>query len=215
MQDLFASYLAQKKICNIPHLGCFRIKTKPAELDVADKKMFPPASEIIFNEIAGNNPAEDLIEYVAAHKHISTEAAQEKIATWCSDAKKKLASGEKIIFRSVGSLQKNAAGNIFFQSGKQNNFYEPVSAERVIHENEEHAVLVGDKETTSSAMNEFYRDDIIETKSTWKIWAIVLLAVSLLILIYHFYNNKPTTSGTGNQSSFTIQEPPASYQATR
>ena len=211
MQELLASYLVQKKICNIPHLGCLRIKTKPAELDVANKQLFPPTGEILFNEIAGNNLADDLVEYIAVHQHINTEQAEEKITSWCNNAKHKLDSGERIIFNAIGSLQKNATGNIFFQSVRTNNFYEPVSADRVIHENETHAVLVGDKETTSSVMNEFYREEIVETKSSWKIWAIVLLAISLIILIFHFYNHGFTTSEIGNQSSLPLFAPSASY----
>ena len=45
----------------------------------------------------------------------------------------------------MGSLQKDAAGNIFFQRKKCSNFYEPVSAEKVFHKNTEHTVLVGDR----------------------------------------------------------------------
>lgn len=211
MQELLSSYLIQKKICNIPYLGCLRIKTSSAELDIANKQMFPPAGEILFNEIDGNNLAEDLVEYIAAHQHISVEDAEEKIISWCSDAKDKLNSGEKIIFNSIGSLQKNGAGTIFFQKYDDENFYEPVTAERVIHENETHTVLVGDKETTSSVMNEFYREEVIEEKQTWKIWAIVLLAISLLILIFYFYRNGLTTSTIGNQSEFPVVPPSASY----
>ncbi len=213
MQELITSYLVQKKVCSLPLLGSFRIKTKPAELDIANKQIFPPTDEILFNENAGNNVVPDLIEYVSNLLHISAEEAEEKTASWCSETKQKLNSGEKIIFDSVGSLQKDAVGNIFFQRNKQDNFYEPVIAERVIHENEEHAVLVGDKETTSSVMNEFYREEVVATKSTWKIWAIVLLAISLVVLFFHFYYHSITTSGIGNQFSFAIEEPPASYQA--
>ena len=72
-----------------------------------------------------------------------------------------LDSGEKIIFDSIGTLQKDPAGNILFQTMNGINFYEPVIAERIIHKNDEHSVLVGDKETTSGAMNEFYREDVI------------------------------------------------------
>jgi nucleoid DNA-binding protein len=211
MQELLASYLVQKKVCNIPHLGCLRIKTKPAELDVANKQLFPPTDEILFNEIAGNNLADDLVEYVADHQHINTEQAEEKITNWCNNAKQKLDSGERVIFNAIGSLQKNATGNIFFQGVRTNNFYEAVSAERVIHENETHTVLVGDNETTSSVMNEFYREEIVETKSSWKIWAIVLLAISLIILIFHFYNHGFATSETGNQSSLPVFAPSATY----
>ena len=58
--------------------------------------------------------------------------------TGVNDAKEKLDSGEKIIFNSMGSLQKDAAGNIFFQRKKNISFYEPVSAERIFQKNAEH-----------------------------------------------------------------------------
>lgn len=211
MQELIASYLVQKKECSLPLLGHFRIKTKPAELDIANKKMFPPTDEILFNANA-NYLSEGLTEYVSAIQNINRNEAEEKISNWCLHAKAKLDAGEKIIFNSIGSIQKNAAGTIFFKRKKSINFYEAVPAERVIHKNAEHAVLVGDRETTSGAMNEYYRDEeITKKKLYWKIWAILLLALSLLILFFYFYTHKFSETTIGNQSSFPVEEPGATY----
>ncbi len=208
MQELITSYLIQKKECNLPSLGHFRIKTKPAELDVAGKQIYPPTDEIIYTEFT-DSLSGDLINYIANFRNITFDETERKISEWCNYTKEKLDSGEKIIFNSIGILQKDAVGNIFLQRQKGLNFYEPVSAERIIHKNVEHSVLVGDKETTSGVMNEFYRDEeMIEKRSWWKIWAIALLIISSLILFFYFYSHKFYETGIGDQATFSIKEPP-------
>ncbi len=211
MQELFASYLAQKKECSIPLIGKFEINTHAAELDIANKQLLPPADEIIFSEGA-DYLADDLTNYISFSKNLSPHEAEEKIHHWCLHSKSKLDSGEKIIFDSIGSLQKNEAGTIFFQRKTGVKFFENISADRVIHKNAEHAVLVGDRETTSSAMNEYYRDvPLMLRKSSWKLWAIILFILSLVIIGIYFYSHKFSVTSIGNQSSFAVQDQPASY----
>jgi nucleoid DNA-binding protein len=205
MQALITSYLIQKKECNLPLLGHFRIKTKPADFEKANKKIFPPTDEILYSEFAGNLSG-DLITYISDLRNITRDEAEGKINNWCQYAKEKLDLGEKIIFNSMGSLQKDAAGNIFFQRKKEYSFYEPVSAEG-FNKNSEHPVLVGDTETTSAVMNEFFRQEIIQKRTWWKIWAIVLLTISLLVLVYYFAYEFSET-GLGNRASFPTQAPP-------
>ncbi|MEO6636960.1 MAG: hypothetical protein ABIN25_01715, partial [Ginsengibacter sp.] len=90
--------------------------------------------------------------------------------------------------------------------------YDAVTAERVIHKDEEHAVLVGDTQTTSAAMNEYYKaETVFEKKLPWKIWAVVLFSLSLLFLIIHFSFHSFTTASVGNQISVSPLPPPASY----
>jgi hypothetical protein len=212
MQALITSYLIQKKECNLPLLGHFRIKTKPADFEKTDKLIFPPADEILYNEFAASLSG-DLITYISGLRNITPDEARVKINNWCNYAKEKLDLGEKIIFNSIGSLQKDAAGNIFFQRKKGSGFYEAVPAERVMHENAEHSLLVGDRETTSGVMNEFYREEIIQKKTWWKMWAIVLLAFSLLVLAFYFYTYEFSETGIGNRALFPTQNPPATYRS--
>ena len=211
MQELFASYLVQKKECSIPLIGKFKINTQTAELDIANKQILPPADEIIFSEGA-DYLADDLTNYISVSKNLSAHEAEEKIHHWCLHSKSKLDSGEKIMFDSVGTLQKDEAGAIFFQRKNGVQFFANISAERVVHKNSEHAVLVGDRETTSSAMNEYYRDvPLMLRKSSWKLWAIILFILSLIIISIYFYNHKFSVTSIGNQSSFAVQDAPASY----
>ncbi|MEO8568466.1 MAG: hypothetical protein ABI419_05010, partial [Ginsengibacter sp.] len=138
MEKIITSYLVQKKECSLPGLGHFRIITKPAELDVANKELFPPTDEITFKE-EEVHLRKDLVSYISLQKGIHENDAAENINNWCIHAKEKLDGGEKIYFESAGSLQKNDAGNIFFH--KKNDFlvYDIVTAERVIHKNGQHS----------------------------------------------------------------------------
>lgn len=210
MQNFITSFLIQTKACCLPGIGKLRITTSPAELDVANKKLFPPTDEIIFTTKT-EKVSEELIKYLAKKENVTETEANERLKTWCENAKETLDNGGKIIFETIGSLQKNATGSIFFQNEKPFNFFVPVAAERVIHKNAEHAVLVGDKETTSSVMNQFLNEEEIVRSSKWKMTAIILLAIALIILMLHFYINGFSFSTIGNQTTHLPEAPAATY----
>jgi len=215
MEELITSYLIQKKECRLPLLGSFTIKQGSASLDIADKMIIPFTDEIIYSENE-TYLSDGLKNYISKLQHMQVHEAEEKINNWCLNTKMKLDTGEKINFDSIGMLQKAPAGNILFEKENSINFYEPVIAERVIHKNAEHAVLVGDRETTSGVMNEFYREDVLtEKKYSWRLWAIILLILSLLILIFYFSNHAFSVNGIGNKSSFPIQKSPATYSVPK
>lgn len=215
MQEIITSYLVQKKECSLPGIGNFKINVVPAYLDVANKKILPPATEIIFSE-GDVHLRKDLVKYISIQQNVDEHQAAENITKWCDNVKESLNAGEKIIFESIGSLQKNAVGNIFLSTKNKNRLYEAVSADRVVHKDEDHAVLVGDRETTSAAMNEYYKaETVFERKISWKIWATVLLGLSILSLIMHFSYNRFTTAGTGNQIGVSPLPPPISYDVLK
>lgn len=213
MQDIIASFLAQEKQCSLPLLGSFTINTKPAAFDVANKQMFPPTDEIIYSA-KDDHPTDRLRNYAAQILNLSPNEAEEKLHNWCLKAKAILDSYGTLHFNSIGSLQKDHGGSVYLKKKNGITFFEPVIAERAIHKNDEHAVLVGDRETTSAVMNEFYRDeDIVYRKSKWKMWAIILFSAGALLLILNYFNHSFTTNGVGNQSSFPVKDPPATYFA--
>jgi hypothetical protein len=75
-------------------------------------------------------------------------------------------------------------------------FLQPVNAERVIHPEAEHAILVGDKETTNTEMTEYF-SETTEQKSRWWIWAIVL-GVSGIAALIIYMNGAGILSRFGN-----------------
>jgi len=211
MQDLITSFIIQSKECKLADIGKFTIVTTPAKADIANKQITPAFKEIIFNK-REEKISDELVKYVAEKKKISSFEALSEIKKWCAETKEKLKNGEAILLNCLGVLKKESSGNISFESQIATPFFAPVTAERVIHKNSEHTVLVGDRETTSSVMSQFYNEEETATKSnTWKIIAIILLAIALVILFFYFYGHPFSLSEFGNQVKTVPQAPPATY----
>lgn len=211
MHDLITSFIIQSKECRLRGIGMFRSITVPAEPDIASKKISPPTMEKLFTG-REEKISDELVKYVAAKKNMQFSEALKYIKEWCDEIKSKLKNGEEIFFQSLGSLKKESSGNILFHPMNPFAFFEPIAVERVIHKNSEHKMLVGDKETTSSVMNQYFHEEEAEMKkSNWKIISIVLLAIVLLLLFLYFYQHSISFSSTGNQIKISPQIPPATY----
>ncbi len=213
MQKIIASYLVQKKECGLPGLGHFKFVSVPALHDIAAKQILPPSDRIFFDN-EGDHLRNDFVEYVAAHHQINESDAADSIHMWCDETSNRLAAGEKIYFDSLGWLLRNPAGEFHFENDNEIEFFEPVPAQRVIHKNDDHVVLVGDRETTTGLMNQFFNSPVEGSNATkWRMWALILLGLALLVLIIHFSTHSFSLSGTGFQSHPAIQEAPATYES--
>lgn len=210
MQDLITSFILQSKECKLPGIGQFRLITIPAEPDIANKQILPPTVEFLFTG-KEEKISNELINYIAVKKNIPVSDAHAVIKEWCADACTKLKNEEEIALRSLGSLKKGPSGNIFFHSKNDIHFFEPVAAERVIHKNSEHAVLVGDHETTSSIMSQLLNEEEVVKNTGWKMVTIILFAIALMLLFFYFYQNSFSLSALGNQVKISPRLPPVTY----
>ena len=201
MLNLITSYLIQTGECILPGIGSITLVSTPASLDVANKEILPPVSEYRFSD-TGGQPDEALIQYIAYKRGIDTQEALEEMKQFSGLLKEKLFSGEKILFNSIGILQKDLSGNIVFEPQMNQSYYEAVPAIRVVHKDVKHAMIVGDRETDSSEMNEMLNGET-ETQSRnsfWKIAAIILFLIGAGVLFYHFYtSNAQNPFGNGNK----------------
>jgi CCDC81-like prokaryotic HU domain 2 len=207
MRNLITSFLLQSKQCALPHLGIFQIKMIPSKPDMANKQILPPYNEISFQENRHTDPG-NLPNYIADKKNILIQEAKDELDIYCRAWKKKMNAGEKLYLDPVGWLQKNSDGHIYFEKTGNNSYWQPVSAERVLRQNATHNVLVGDRETTSTAMNQYYNGEVVFERSHWSTWAIILTAIASSVLFFHFSNHSIATEGVGNQQHFVISDPP-------
>ena len=105
---------------------------------------------------------------------------------FCDDLKNKITKEPGATLDQIGNLVVDRSGKINFKQAElPSAFFQSVVAERVIHPQAEHQILVGDKETTNTVMTEFLTEKP-EVKDRWWIWAIVLGAIGLLILLIYF-----------------------------
>lgn len=212
MEDLIASFITQSKDCRLRDVGRFKVIDNPARADVANKQMLPPSQEITFTS-REEKLSDGLVKYVSEQKSIAPSQAMEQLKRWCSEARDKLKKGEEINFYPLGILKKGTSGNEFIRDMHEvTNFFDPVNAERVIHENSEHQMLVGDKQTTSSVMSHFYEEEENTVKNnTWKIVGVILLIIAFFLLFLHFYANPFSVKTIGNQQKVIPAVAPKTY----
>jgi hypothetical protein len=171
MHNIIAASFFQKKNCVLPGIGKLSLITHAAVTDFTNKQIKAPVQEIIFAPSATDEKVFN--EFSAISELI----------------KKELDETGKVEMEGVGVFSKDDLGNIQFAPVQlEEHLQMPVTAIRVIREHAQHSMLVGDKETTNTAMSEILNEEE-PAKDKWWIWAIVLGATALLLLAVYLYQH--------------------------
>ena len=205
MQKLLATYLFQRKKLVLPGVGTLEIRNTEAEAIAAEQKITAPVPVIYFSHHSGENP--EIVEYIAANKHISVAEAEHVVRKFCEEINA-LPPGAKQTLTGAGSFYRDADDTIAFESIATPAYYFPdVRAERVIHPHNAHSILVGDKETDSHVMTEYYAEEAPAQKQRWWIAAAIIFLVSAGTIGYYM-NDKGRNElfGKGCKTELKIQE---------
>lgn len=171
MHAIIAPSFFHKKICVLPGIGKLVLVTKSAESDFANQLVDAPRQQIVFTPGAQH---ESLFNEFSAISDLM---------------KRKLDETGSVNLAGIGIFNKTADNKIEFEPVLvDEDLLFPVTAPRVVRENAPHAILVGDKETTSVEMTEFLSDEEEKpSKPKWWLWAIVLGAIGLSLLALYIY----------------------------
>lgn len=195
MQQLIASYLFQHNTCPLPGLGTLLIKQTAAHGDFLNKTINPPSPRISFEN--KETDADMLVDYIAAKTNSPVLTAIDALGKYCNQLKSELNAGNIAAINMVGSFTADDGGGLHFKPLQLPAALLPaVEAERVIHPEAEHVMLVGDKETTNTEMTEYYTETAV-VKNYWWVWALVLAAVGLLTILL-YYNDSLFSTSFGN-----------------
>ena len=209
MQKLIANYLFQYRNCALPQIGTLHIKLDPAVSVLGTQQIHAPVNHISFtNDIT---ESKNLIEYIAVNKNISFDEADYQLKN-ISNEILNLKQGEDFSVTGVGVFKKSPNDQLVFIENTENEFFTPsVYAERVIHPDDSHAILVGDKETDRNTMTEFFTDTIPVKKNKWWLWAVGLFVFSI-ILIFMYLNNENNNSFFGVSHKYELNEATPQYK---
>jgi hypothetical protein len=200
MQQLIASYLFQHKTCPLPGLGTIRVNYTNASGNFFNKTISAPQPLITFSD--EETPAENLLDYITGKTKSNVIEAIEALGKFSNQLKSELNKGNKVSIDLVGSFFTDGDHKIHFTPAALPSVFLPDTiAERVIHSEDAHTMMVGDKQTTNMQMAEYYSDADVKAKSYWGWWAAVLAAIAILaVLIYYnsfshaaFFGNTNTT----------------------
>ena len=105
--------------------------------------------------------------------------------------RKKLDEEGSIKLAGIGDFYKESDGSIRFEPVLLNSvFVQPVGAVRIIRQDAEHNMLVGDKKTTNVEMTEYLNEEAsVVSPDRWYIWAIVLGLIGVGVLAMYVYQN--------------------------
>jgi hypothetical protein len=200
MFQVLNAYLFQHRSISIPGLGTIYLETFPANVDVADRTMLPPAYRFRFDKYF-DAPDKEFFSYVASQKNILDYEAIKWYNEFSFELRNRIRTEEKVDWDGVGILRKDGGGSVVFESvGGNTLFMVPTPALRVNRQDAQHVLLVGDQERTNVEMNEWLQEEVPgRRRMAWWVAALVLGIIGLAVLGWHFYTNG---WATGNQMKF-------------
>jgi hypothetical protein len=200
MFQVLNAYLFQHRSISIPGLGTIYLETLPANADVADRTILPPAYRFRFDKYF-DAPDKEFFSYIAAQRNILDYEAIKWYNEFSFELRNRIRTEDQVNWDGVGVLKKDGSGNVIFESlSGATLFMVPTPAVRVNRQDAQHMLLVGDRERTNVQMNEWLHEEGHgRRKRSWWIIALVLGVIALAVLGWHFYTNGWSF---GNQMKF-------------
>ncbi len=207
MFDVLNSYLFQHKNISIPGLGTIYLESLPASMDTSTKNMLPPLYYFRFDKYF-DAPDREFFSYLATHQNIPDYEALRLYSEFSFVLREKINREESVSWEGVGELKKNAEGNIVFESTLGTPFFlQPVPARKVVRPDAKHTLLVGDTERTNVEMNEWLQQETEpRKKSLWWVYPLIIAAIALIALLFHFSSHGWRLESAGNQQPLQVEK---------
>jgi hypothetical protein len=204
MYELLNRYLFQHKSISIPGLGSLVAETIPAVTDFANRQLLPVQYKFRFDKYA-DTPDRDFFAYLSEKGKVPDFEAIRWYNEFADGLRARIKSGEEASWQGVGVFKKDFGGEITFEpQSTRYELYPPVKAERAMHTDARHSILVGDKEKTNYEMTELLSDEVHVEKESWWIYALILAAIGLSVLFFHLYSHQLRWGFTGNQQKVEV-----------
>lgn len=201
MLHLLQEYIAQHHELFLPGIGKIALIKQPARADFSEKLFYPPQEEwVLFPNEDGSQEA--LINFIARKKNISTTDAKQQLGGYYLEMKRQLIHHKEMNIPGVGIIKSGEGGALQLDiEVAENMLLKPVIAERVMRKDAEHTMLVGDKEKTSTEMNEWLSELEKGHNNRWWAWAAAIAVIAMGLILYSYSNNHWMVKGSGNQQN--------------
>lgn len=177
MLDQLTLRLFQNKKIVIPYVGTFEVQHHPAKLEFAERLLHAPYTEILFHANPQPGPSES--------------GNDKELQEFGSKLNAHL-DQKPFVWAGLGTLEKVNQQVVFQQLPSAR--MTPVTANKVLRENREHAVLVGDTEKSSTDTSA--NNAAIDRKRNllWIGWLLVLLALLFIGVLFYKKAIRPGAS---------------------
>ena len=210
-------FLISNQQVSLPGIGTFVIDVMPGKTDIINKVVLPPEYACRLDR-SRDASGKIFFTWLASQINKSEWDAVKELNNFSFEIKKLIQDGKQVIWKGVGVLQPGDKEQINFTPEKKNFVFElPVIAEKVVRQNAEHAMLVGDKQTTSSEMTEIlaHPPPAVTSSSIAPAWwaiAIVLSFAAIMLIGWHFSEHGFGVTSTGTTKKISTQGAAATYK---
>lgn len=201
MFNVLNNYLFQHKNISVPGLGTIYLEMLPAQSDASGKNILPPSYYFRFDKYF-DAPDKDFFLHLAAEKNIPDYEAIKWYNEFSYELRNKIRHEEKAEWEGVGILKKDDEGNIVFESTAGTpEFLQPVPAEYVTQNIPPIALSVQVDENNIAATELVYPEEVVQQKNNWWVYALVVAALAVVTLLFHFSSAGWKPESTGNQQT--------------
>jgi len=212
MYEYLYRFLIKYKKLDLPGIGTVALHSRSSISEITDRHFSAPG---YFFSLEGEDgiPRGKLFAWLASHLSITDSEAVIQFNEFIFELTRKLKEGKEIHWEKVGSFQKELSGEIRFTSANEKiSWLENVPGQKIIRENVEHRMLVGEVEKTSTEMNKLLNSVTLERKYQWWLWPVVLIVAIFLFLGWYFSEHGLTSASTGNHLKISPANPPEGYK---
>ena len=192
MFQLFYRYLILYRRANVPGLGVFFIERTPAKLDVANNVFIAPNSQINFR---AQTPVADnrMYTFISRQEKIDESEAVVRYNNFADAIKKMLKEHKRIELPGLGVLVQNDEGNLYFKTTSElNDYFPPAPANRVLRENTEPSIVLGEINRTSRQTKEMLVEEpkeLFPVREYWWKFAIALGIIGIAGILFYYFSN--------------------------
>jgi hypothetical protein len=191
---LVTKYLLRYKRVCIPNVGTFEIVTQSPQLDVADKRFSSP---VYFTRHIQDDSVPDH-QFVFLSSGGATEKDVEHELYSFGERLRRQIQRSPFHWKGFGTLRYQASAVLFEPDEIRLDSLQPLAAEKILRQNVQHNMLVGDQEMTSQQVTEALGR--VEYKRPWYIifgWTLLIVAVVAIIVYLYMHNFETSSTGLG------------------
>jgi len=212
MYEYLYRFLIKYKKLDLPGIGTVALHLRSSRSEITDRHFSPPGYFFTLQKEDGI-PKGKFFPWLAFHFMITEREAVIRFNEFIFDLTRNLKEGKEIRWEKVGSFHKEVSGEVKFISEEAEvSWLESVRGQKIIRENVEHRMLVGEVEKTSTEMNELLNAVEGEKKYQWWLWPVVLIVAIFMFLGWYFSEHGVTTASTGNHIRNSAGDAPSGYK---
>jgi hypothetical protein len=185
MQEKLQKYFSIYKHVTIPGIGSFYVETGSAQLDFINRAIHAPLHSIKYDN-ENHKTDEWFFSFLSKETDQSEPDSINEFNEFSQSLKEQLESSGAIQLQGIGTVAKNGDNYLFTPDNTVQNFFPDLVAERVIRQNAEHTVKVGEQHKTSTEMQEQLLRKVEVKKERWWIAAIILGAAGVAAIVYYY-----------------------------